>query len=304
MRFQRLIVVCLLGLLILGYGCSKNSTSPTASPGSDTQQISELIANEDSSSFSAGDIGGSDGILSVGDDTSATGTDTTIVPVKWGRIHMRVVSKTISTTYNSTEDTASVEVNWTIAGVLRLVTATDTIDKPYRDAYLQKASYIRIGKTFHRAHNWKLVAVTTMTAITESVTSPYIASVTWFRKGNGTSDWTQTGSIVTDAVNFWQTSDNLPNFQRGDSLMLRVTTTSTDSYYGQIHYYPNGNHAYQRLPFHSPTTGTWEVVAYIPTMTELSKRLLYVDFLADNSVHRADDVYKANIWGLLYKVVS
>ena len=301
MSSRKIYIMAVAAIVLIAIGCTKTSTGPASTPYTDDQQVSDMATVDDSSYFStSGDV--IENEMNTGNPSMPAESDS-LVLTRWGRINMRVVSRTVTTQIDSASDSANVTFTWTIAGTMRLITATDSIDKPYHDVYTQKAIYRRIGRTRFRAMNWRLIRVSAVAARTQGATEPIIGTVSWFRKPSGASAWTQVGS-VSYPVNTWLYRDSLPEFHPGDSVKVHVTVSGTGTYYGQLHYRARGMEVFGRTPMMQQSDLSWDCIRYVPNDAMTISRGLYVDFMTDGTIHDATAAYDANIWGLIYRVAQ
>ncbi|MDK9700007.1 MAG: hypothetical protein OEM52_07680 [bacterium] len=296
---SRMTLLLAVGVMMI-IGCTKSSTGPDEQAATYQQEVIELTQNEEADYFSFDDL--------IEDDTFDGGgmglddVDTAIVPLRWGRF-ARTTSYTREAIADSlTPDTVRVTVTRTVTGVFRIITSTDTIDKPFTDVYRRNGVFHRVAHTRHRHLNWRLVRISAIEGQTQNNSAVDIATVTWYRKGTNETDWTQIGQ-VTDPLAYWHLRDVLPVYYPGDSLKVEVAMPVGTEYYGQLHYRPWRSHDRHRTPFVAASSNVFTATGTIPSGIRGSeKRQIFVDFMTNGTLFDDAEPYAANAWGLLYRV--
>ncbi|MCX7835550.1 MAG: hypothetical protein N2450_05715 [bacterium] len=294
MAKQLTYVVTVFTLILFFYSCSKNPTSVDDAVPSDSQQLSELTSNEEANYFSVD--------LVSEDSAYANELDTAITPLRWGRkIRNITVNRTI--TFDTTNnDTARVQVTWDVSGQFVIILSTDTITKPFTDRYIREGIFVRTGRhTRYRHLNWRLVRVTATEGQTLNSNEVDIASVQWYRKSNFQNSWELVRSI-TDPLSYWQLRDSLPSYQANDSIKVEVTVNGSGPFFGQLHFRSRTTPPILRRVMQTMGTNQMVAIGKIPSNAIPGVHHLFVDVMTDSTLHDSQAPYRANIWGMLYRV--
>jgi len=277
-----------IGIVFILSGCSKET--PVAEEEADEEAIRTLIEENEEGWFNAflplGDTLIEDSI--GGGYTLVTEGDTFNFVRAWGR---EPLDRTIDIEVYIHNDTADVEINATLNGILHVAGPDTMIEKEFTDHGHRSLRFIRTGRKDDRHRGWSLDAISLYSIESEGMT----VSIDSVRIVGGEYDTT-----VTDPSLLWQ-REEVFLFPPQTPVTIYLYVNEPTSILGFLHYNTR-NHHHRRSPrfLYDAETG-----ALVGTWTTPSFPGVYhaaIDILHWASLFVMSYPYDSNAWVFTYRV--
>lgn len=322
---KQLKVVAMLGALALA-GCSDGlapaatESAPVTPGGPATQQTqAAVLALLDQSGWSALDFGAigassefqNDGV--AGASVYGAAAATVSVPEFWGRLRGDPVTKVRTVTEQGDTAWASIKVDYNGALLLDLTPGDNRLDvtsKLLVESMIQQARFEKIATDGKERPDWALVGITPQQYIATdpSRRTVQITQVTVSVNGVVKIDVTDPTAFAKVVQGEHKGGDEVPAFSKGDTVKVVVkltnttgtnNTPSTFAFLSSYHADPNGL-GWRRMRMEDQGDGTFSLSWVVQQRGR--ERVIVEALDAQSFVTPTADDYRANIWGIPYKI--
>jgi hypothetical protein len=295
-RWSILYVLLALSWMILGAGCSKNSTAPV---GETTDQDALIQVMNDDQELESVNVW-------EGDDDAALGgphLDDVINPIHWGRVGRMVNSSFTVSIQGDTLATITRTVHFN--GQLRILTDTTggtrtVLTKPMFNVLVRKAHARRVARTPYRPANWRVFEVTPEVMLS-AAPNPNTVHPSQVQIYKITGGGTELVATVTNPLDTYFNRDTLPGFSAGDSVLVTATPIgSADSTVAVLHphVFREGRQPRMLMTDHNGGFEKSYVIGPRPGL-----HVVGVDMINRATLYDSEVPYNAGGWALPYRVI-
>jgi len=322
---KQLRMVAAVGALALA-ACSEGlgpiaTESAPSTPGqpASRETATAVLAILDQSGWSGLDFGAigassefqNDGLVGAGYYGAPAATVS--VPEFWGRLRGEPVSKVHTVTEQGDTAWVSIRVDYNGAFLLDLTPGDNRLtvtSKPLVESLIQQARFHKVANAESTRPHWVLVGITPQqyVATDPARRTVKITQVTVSVNGVVKIDVTDPTAFAQVTRNLAKHSGEVPAFNKGDTVKVVVKVTHTTgtnntpptfAFLSSFHADPNGL-GWRRMRMEDLGEGTFSLRWVVRQRG--NERVIVEALDAQSFVTPTDDDYRANIWGIPYKI--